>query len=251
MTDKNMTRGGLPLKEHLELLWELQKIDLDLKLIKEQRERYPKELKKLDEKQRLERERVHKEREKLETLEKERRQKERNLIGEQEKIKRSEGRMTEVKTNKEYQALLSEIETFKEAAGRIEEEILLVMDEIEEVKKQLSKREKEIALTLEKVEAEKQKLQEKMEQDELAWKEKNDRKEILSKQVETNLFKLYNMLKEKRQGIGMVSVRNETCQGCFVNVPPQMFIEVQKNNSLIRCPNCNRILYWDGNGERK
>jgi hypothetical protein len=49
----------------------------------------------------------------------------------------------------------------------------------------------------------------------------------------------------------MVSARNETCQGCFVNVPPQMFIEVQKNNSLVRCPNCNRILYWDGNGEKK
>lgn len=239
------------MKEHLELLWELQKIDLDLKHIKEARERYPKELKKLDEKQKLEKERIHKEREKLETLEKERRQKEKNLIGEQDKIKRSEGRMTEVKTNKEYQALLSEIETFKEAAGRIEEEILLVMDEIEEVKKQLSKREKEIALILEKVETEKQKLQEKMEQDEVAWKEKSERREILSKQVESNLFKLYNMLKEKRQGIGMVSVRNETCQGCFMNVPPQMFIEVQKNNALIRCPNCNRILYWDGNGERK
>ncbi len=215
------------------------------------RDRYPKELKKLEEKQRLEQERFLKEKEKLESLEKERRQKERNLIGEQDKIKRSEGRMSEVKTNKEYQALLSEIETFKEAAGRIEEEILLIMEEIEELKKHLARREKEMASTLEKVEEEKKKILQKMDQDEIAWKEKSQRKEILSKQVESNLFKLYNMLKEKRQGIGMVSVKNETCQGCFVNVPPQMFIEVQKNNALIRCPNCNRILYWDGNGEKK
>lgn len=239
------------MREHLELLWELQKIDLDLKQIIDGRDRYPKELKKLEEKQKQEKERFLKEKEKLDSLEKERRQKERNLLGEQEKIKRSEGRMTEVKTNKEYQALLSEIETFKEAAGRIEEEILLIMEEIEELKKQLAKREKEMATTLEKVEEEKRKIQEKMDQDEIAWKEKSHRKEILSKQVESNLFKLYNMLKEKRQGIGMVSVRNETCQGCFVNVPPQMFIEVQKNNAIIRCPNCNRILYWDGNGEKK
>lgn len=239
------------MREHLELLWELQKLDLDLKNIEEERDRYPKEIKKLDEKQNLEKERIHKEREKLESLEKERRQKEKNLIGEQDKIKRSEGKMPEVKTNKEYQALLSEIETFKEVAGRVEEEILLVMDEIDELKKQLSKRENEIAITLEKVEAEKRKIQEKMEQDEAVWKEKSERKETLSKQVESKLFKLYNMLREKRQGTGMVNVRNETCQGCFVNVPPQMFIEVQKNNSLIRCPNCNRILYWDGNGEKK
>jgi predicted nucleic acid-binding Zn-ribbon protein len=239
------------LREYLELLWELQKIDLDLKAIEEDRDRYPKEMKKLDERQKLERERIHKEREKLESLEKERRQKEKHLIGEQEKIKRSEGRMAEVKTNKEYQALLTEIETFKEAMGRVEEEILLIMDEIEEVKKQLSKREKEIALILEKVEAEKREIQEKMGRGEILWKEKLERKESLSKQVESNLFKLYNMLREKRQGIGMVNVRNETCQGCYVNVPPQMFIEVQKNNALIRCPNCNRILYWDGNGEKK
>jgi predicted nucleic acid-binding Zn-ribbon protein len=52
------------LREHLELLWELQKIDLDLKNIEEERDRYPKEMKKLDEKQNLEKERIHKEREK-------------------------------------------------------------------------------------------------------------------------------------------------------------------------------------------
>lgn len=239
------------MREHLELLWELQRIDLALKAIEEDRDRYPKEMKKLDEKQNLEKERILKEREKLESLEKERRQKEKALTGEQDKIKRSEGKMSEVKTNKEYQALLTEIETFKEAVGRVEEEILVVMDEIEEVKKQLSKREKEITVTLEKVEAEKRDIQEKMSQGEVLWKEKLERKESLSKQVESGLFKLYNMLREKRQGIGMVNVRHETCQGCYVNVPPQMFIEVQKNNSLIRCPNCNRILYWDGNGEKK
>jgi len=44
--------------------------------------------------------------------------------------------------------------------------------------------------------------------------------------------------------VGVVNVRHETCQGCFVHIPPQMFIEVQKNNEIIRCPNCNRILYF-------
>ncbi len=239
------------MREQLELLWELQKIDLDLKNIHEDRERYPREMKKLDEKQSIEKERIQKEKGKLETLEKDRRQKERDLAGEQEKIKRSEGRMSEVKTNKEYQALLNEVETFKQAASRVEEEILLVMDEIDELKKDLSKREKEIVVIVEKFEAEKKKIEEKMAQDNLVWKEKQKRKETLSKQIESKLFMLYNTLKEKRLGIGVVCVRDETCQGCFVNVPPQMFIEVQKNNSIVRCPNCNRILYWEGNRGKK
>jgi len=237
------------LRDQLELLWELQKIDLLLKTIKEERDRYPKEMKKLDENQVIEKERIQKEREKIESLEKERRRKEGNLNLEQEKIKRAEGRMFEVKTNKEYQALLSEIEAIKEADSREEEEILQVMDEIDELKKDLSRREKEMAITMEKIEAEKRKIQEGMAQGDAVWKKQLERREVLSKQIESKLFKLYNTLKEKRQGIGVVSAKQETCQGCFVNVPPQMFIEVQKNNSLIRCPNCNRILYWEGDGK--
>ena len=237
------------MRDQLELLWELQKIDLSLKGIKEERDRYPKEIKKLDENQNIEKERVQKEREKIELLEKERRRKEGHLNLEQEKIKRAEGRMFEVKTNKEYQALLSEIEAIKEANSREEEEILQVMDEIDELKKDLSKREKEMAITMEKIGAEKRKMQERMAQGDTVWKQQLERREVVSKQIESKLLKLYNTLKEKRQGIGVVSVKQETCQGCFVNVPPQMFIEVQKNNTLIRCPNCNRILYWEGNGK--
>ncbi len=239
------------MREQLELLWELQKIDLELKSIKEERDRYPREMKKLEEKQKIEKERIHKEKEKIESLEKTRRQKEGHLNLEQEKIKRAEGRMSEVKTNKEYQALLSEIDAIKEANSRMEEEILQVLDEIDELKKDLSKREKEAGVTLEKIEAEQKKLQEKIAHDEKAWTEQIERREVLSKQIESKLIKLYNTLKEKRQGVGVVSAKSETCQGCFVNVPPQMFIEVQKNNALIRCPNCNRILYWEGERNTK
>jgi len=239
------------LKEQLELVWELQKIDLALKSIKEGRDRYPKEIKKLDERQKIEKERIQKEKEKIESLEKTRRQKEGQLNLEQEKIKRAEGRMSEVKTNKEYQALLNEIDAMKESNSRMEEEILQVLEEIDELKKDLSKREKEAGITFEKIEVEQKKLQEKMNHDERVWDEQMERREVLSKQIESKLLKLYITLKEKRQGIGVVSAKSETCQGCFVNVPPQMFIEVQKNNALIRCPNCNRILYWDGVGKKK
>jgi len=243
-------RRGL-LREQLELLWELQKIDLELKSIKEGRDRYPKEMKKLEEKQKIERERIQKEKEKVESLEKTRRQREGQLNLEQEKIKRAEGKMSEVKTNKEYQALLSEIDAVKEANSRMEEEILQVLDEIDELKKDLLKKEKEVGVSLEKIEVERKKLQEKIAHDEKAWNEQMERREVLSKQIESKLFKLYNTLKEKRQGVGVVSAKSETCQGCFVNVPPQMFIEVQKNNILIRCPNCNRILYWEGDRNKK
>ena len=239
------------MKEQLDLLWELQKIDLEIKGLKESEERYPKEIKRLDEKQKVEKEKIQKEKERVEILEKERRHKEGQLTLEQEKVKKTEGRMFEVKTNKEYQALLTEIDTLKGASSREEEAILQLLEEIDDVKKTLSKREKEIAATLAKIEGEKKALQEKMNRDGEVLKRQVARREAVTKQLELNLYKLYNTLREKRKGVGVVSVKQETCQGCFVNVPPQMFIEVQKNNALVRCPNCNRILYWEGNGETK
>jgi predicted nucleic acid-binding Zn-ribbon protein len=239
------------LREQLDLLWELQKIDLELKNIKGERDRFPKEMKTLDEKQNIEKERIQKEKEKIESLEKERRRKEGLLSTEQEKTKRAEGKMFEVKTNKEYQALLNEIEAVKKANSRVEEEILEVMDEIDELRKKLLKREKEVAMTLDKIEGEKKAIQERIGHGDEMWKKQMERREMLSKQIESQHFKLYNTFNEKRQGVGVVNVKNETCQGCFVNIPPQMYIEVQKNNNLIQCPNCNRILYWDGNGKKK
>jgi predicted nucleic acid-binding Zn-ribbon protein len=199
----------------------------------------------------MEKERIQKEKEKVELLEKERRQREGLLSSEQEKIKRAEGRMFEIKTNKEYQALLNEIEAAKAANSKVEEEILEVMGEVDDLRKKLLKREKEVAVTLEKIEGEKKQIQERIAHGDEVWEKQMERREFLSKQIESKHFKLYNTLKEKRQGVGVVNVKNETCQGCFVNIPPQMYIEVQKNNNLIQCPNCNRILYWDGNGKTK
>jgi predicted nucleic acid-binding Zn-ribbon protein len=247
----NLKKRRSSLKEQLNLLWELQKIDLEIRTIVDSQEVYPRELKRLDERQRIEKEKIQKEKEKIELLEKERRQKEGHLSLEQEKIKKTEGRMFEVKTNKEYQAFLSEIETLKGIHSREEEEILQLLEEIDELRENHSKREKEIATTLGKIEGEKKGLQEKMAHDQGVLKRQMERKEAITKQLEAKLYKLYNTLKEKRKGVGVVSVKHETCQGCFVHVPPQMFIEVQKNNALIRCPNCNRILYWEGNGDAK
>jgi predicted nucleic acid-binding Zn-ribbon protein len=239
------------LRDQLELLWEIQKIDLDLRQIREEQDRFPREMRRLDEKQGIEKERLQKEKEKIDSLEKERRQKESHLTAEIDRVKKAEGKMFEVKTNKEYQALLNEMETIKTANNREEETILQILEEIDELRKGFLKKEKELAVAQEKIEAERKTIQERMTQNDALLKKEMERREALSKQLESRLYGLYNTLMEKRQGIGVVTVRHETCQGCFVHIPPQMFIEVQKNKDLIRCPNCNRILYWEGDGKTK
>jgi len=60
----------------------------------------------------------------------------------------------------------------------------------------------------------------------------------------------YQMLLEKRQGLAVASVSNGVCHACNMNLRPQLYIELQKQQTLILCPNCSRILFWE-NGRRR
>ena len=49
-----------------------------------------------------------------------------------------------------------------------------------------------------------------------------------------------------RQAWPMAEARGEACSGCYMSIPPQVFVNVKKNESVITCPNCGRILYYKG-----
>ncbi|MBI3754791.1 MAG: hypothetical protein HY265_01330, partial [Deltaproteobacteria bacterium] len=76
-------------------------------------------------------------------------------------------------------------------------------------------------------------------------KEKTEEKAAIAKDISPSLLKRYETIKQKRQGIAIVSVEGDACQGCYMNIPPQIYIQLQKGPSnLIFCPHCHRILYW-------
>ena len=232
------------MNEQLRLLRELQDVDLQLKAIEADKERYPLEMKTLDEKLASEKETSKKKKERIELLEKERRQKEGDLELEQERIKRAQSKLYDIKTNKEYQALLTEIETLKEVDSQREIEILEIMDEIDELKKEYGGVEKALLEMEERIGAEKRQLEESLGKADSALATKKRKRTMITKKLSPELMGLYRTLKEKRR-TAVVSARFGTCQGCNVRIPPQMFNEVQRNEAIIVCPSCNRILYWE------
>jgi len=232
------------LNEQLRLLRELQDVDLQLKAIEADKERYPMEMKNLDEKLASEKEMSKQKRERIELLEKERRQKEGDLELEQERIKKAQSKLYDIKTNKEYQALLTEIETLKEVDSQREIEILEIMDEIDELKKEYGGVEKALLEMEERIGAEKRQLEESLGEADSALATKKRKRTMITKKLSPELIGLYRTLKEKRR-TAVVPARFGTCQGCNVRIPPQMFNEVQRNEAIIVCPSCNRILYWE------
>jgi uncharacterized protein len=232
------------LEQELKTIYEAQKINIQI--IENERKLLlaPKKIEGMDKEIKGIKDKVEKEKGMIEELEKERKRKEKELDVEKEKIKKFESRLYEVKTNKEYQALLKEIEGTKETNDKTEEEIIIIMEKVEELKKDfesslthLKKREKESENEINRLEKEINSM------DKTIMELKQSRDKLLST-VSDNLRATYNTLIEKRNGIAVVNVKNGVCLGCFMNIPPQLFIEVTKNRQLILCPSCNRIFYF-------
>ncbi len=232
------------MERELETLFEAQKIESMIMEGEQKLLQAPRKLKQMEDELSGIRQKIEKEKEIIEELEKERRKKEKELEGEKEKIKKLEVRLYDVKTNKEYQALLKEIESAKEANDRTEEDVLVLMDKVEDLRKDyesstklLEKLEKESEVERAEIEKETRSM------DEVIAKLTTERDNLLSV-VSENLRTIYGILRERRGGIAVSNVKNGVCLGCNMNIPPQLYIEVTKNKQLIQCPSCNRILFF-------
>jgi hypothetical protein len=232
------------LNEQLRLLRELQDVDLELKTIEADKERYPREIENLDEKLASERDTFTKRGERIELLERERRQKEGELELEQERMRKAQSKLYEVKTNKEYQALLMEIETLKEINSQREIEILEIMDEIDQLKGEHRTMERELLELGERIGQEKKRLEESLGKVDGALATKKRKRTMVTKKISPELISLYQALTQRRR-TAVVPARFGTCQGCNMKIPPQLFNEVQRSEAIIVCPSCNRILYWE------
>jgi predicted nucleic acid-binding Zn-ribbon protein len=230
--------------EELETLCAMQKLDTQLIENERKRAEAPKRLAELEQDLQKAKDKITKQKEIIDELDKERRRKEKDLDAEKERIKKVQAKLYEIKTNKEYQAVLKETEAAQAANDKTEEEIILLLERIEELRRDyeasmayVKKRDKE-------VEAEKKELEKEMSSIESLVADLKKERDALLIKVSGEAKAHYKVLMEKRSGLAVVNVRNGVCLGCYMNIPPQLFLEVTKNARLITCPSCNRIFCY-------
>ena len=230
--------------EELETLCEMQKLDTQLIEHERKRAQAPKRLAEIEHDLQNAKDKVVKEKEIIEELDKERRRKEKELDSEKERIKKVQSKLYEIKTNKEYQAVLKETEAAQAANDKTEEEVIFLLERIEELRKDydasvayVKKRDKE-------VDAEKKELEKEMVSVESVVTALRKERDKLLSRVSGEAKARYKVLMEKRSGLAVVNVKNGVCLGCYMNIPPQLFLEVTRNARLITCPSCNRIFCY-------
>ena len=167
------------------------------------------------------------------------------------KIEKSQEKLRLVKTNKEYQSSLKEIDDIKAANSKLEDEMLEFLEQIETAEQSLIDNKQEYSRVVDDLEHEKKSIIQAAEQGEKELAGLQSDRDAVAAVLDAKLMDIFKyQLSKQGDGIGIVEVINEVCQGCYMNIPPQMYNDLQRGISLKYCPSCERIIYWQDQDER-
>lgn len=171
-------------------------------------------------------------------------EKERMLQEEGRKAAEKRMRMNRVKNLKELQALQREIDQIKQSNAQLEEELIPLLEELEGQATSVKVKEEELA-RLEGQRGEKtREMKAQVVETEQAIAEATKTRLAIASQVNGELIERYELIFSRRGGMAVVAVSEGTCQGCYMNIPPQLWNEIIKSERLNLCPSCHRILYY-------
>ena len=159
-------------------------------------------------------------------------------------IAKSNSKRSLVKTNREYWASMKEVEDLKAQMKTKEEDVLSVLEELES----LGNEKVGFAEALEAIkpdfETEINDLKQKLEKAQAEIDKRQETRGKLTQKVERDLLERYEALTNSRGGIALAGVRDGICMACNMLIPPQVYNELLRNDQLLTCPNCQRIIYW-------
>jgi uncharacterized protein len=232
------------MEEQLSLLIQLQEIDARIRVKTEQKKILPEALAALERKRAAAKEDLDKVKEALQEAQKAKRERDQDFEAGAQKVEKLKARASEIKNNKEYQALLKEIEAAERENKSIEDGILLLMEKIDGAAAQVTgaeQRSKEEELA---IEAERKRHQAAFAKNDEELKDLERERQDAMSRISPQALAHYNRLFASKGGVAMAEARGEACSGCYMSIPPQVFVNVKKNESIITCPNCGRILYY-------
>ena len=230
-------------EEQIVHLIKLQALDSRLYSLRRERQSKPKLIQDLEVRRNEEQAAVKALEEKIKASQVKRKQRELDLQSREDGIKKLQAQLYQLKTNKEYQTMQHEIEGQKADNSRIEDEILVLMEEAENLNKEMAK-EKELFADAEKhLNEDKKKIEAEITSlDSEISSLEAQRKEITAL-VDKKVLVHYEKVLAGRDGVALSAVKGKSCQGCFMNLPPQVINEIKMKDKIVTCESCARILY--------
>lgn len=238
-----------PIKEQITFLIELQVIDGEIYALNREKNEKPRQLKAIEESLEAKKTGIKQAEENLKSLQVKLKEKEVTLQQKEEQIKKLQIQLYQLKTNKEYSAMLTEIEGVKADNSIIEEEIIGLMDEIDAAKKKIAGEKALFKKEEESAQKEKDTISSRIKEIDSRLAGLSVKREEILPNVEKQTLARYERILKNRDGFAMVPVEGGACGGCHMNLPPQVISEVKLREDIVVCGSCLRILYIDENVE--
>ena len=230
-------------EEQIKLLVELQELDTHIFKMKSDLEAIPRAIKKKDDELKEKSVNLKKLEDESKALLMKRKEKEGEIESKEGVIKKYQSQLNLVKTNKEYTALQDEVGRNKADISVIEEDIIKIFDAADA-------KNREIAIEKVSLKVEESKAQgEKSAMETEAAGVKKELESVMAKRseltpkIEPKILSKYERLLNNRDGLAIVPVTGDSCQGCFRALPPQVINEIRMKDAVVVCDSCARILY--------
>lgn len=230
--------------KQIEQLISLQKVDDEIHSVKNELESAPKELENLRVKFAEIKEQRERQTDKMAHLSEQVKRLGIEIDDESARIKKSRNKLMQATTSKEYHAMVREMDNLERTNKDREEEKTALVEEVtrqtaiqEEVEGEYTRVKEELEALEKTIDERTGKARASLEQ--LLLKRKETAKEVPSP-----VFVRYEFIRERLSHPIIVPVSGGICTGCFIAIPPQNFIELQKGTQILSCPNCQRLMFW-------
>jgi len=228
--------------EDIRFLIQIVKKDLELRENRNILENHPGKIAGIDRKLRQMEERYGEASGALDKLNKEKIRLDQDVEYDNQKIAEKKNEQLSVKNNEEYRAKSLEIDFLVKKIDREESRILEILEEMEAKKKDVEEVTRQIDSEKDALQAERDRLVSAMESAEARLKQLDDEKSRILPVLSDRVRKRYERILKAKGDSGVANLIEDVCQGCYSRVPPQKAHEVRRNDSIITCEACGRIL---------
>ncbi|MCP4744955.1 MAG: hypothetical protein GY874_02280 [Desulfobacteraceae bacterium] len=160
-----------------------------------------------------------------------------------DRVIKNEGKLRSVKTNKEYQSLLKEIDDLKAKRSQIEDGMLQALEIIETMEAEVASLSAGFAQIKSEIEEQQANIRKREQSQQQVFEQFKQERDSIWTKFDPKLQKLFEKVKRQGKGIAMAAISDGVCQVCRMNIPPQMVNDLLKMDSLRHCPYCQRIIY--------
>jgi uncharacterized protein len=228
----------------LEGLVRLQKAETELRRAESELAEVPKQRAELDASVASERGRLEAVREAAANSLKTRRQLEGELQDLETKRSKYKGQLMEVKTNKEYTAMLHEIEAVERDVRAREDQILAEMERAETLSADVKREEAEFKNAEARHRDDGRLLDARAEALRKEAARLSAERDAIAETITSEARELFQRVARLR-GVAVAEARDAMCQLCHVKLRPQMFMDLKRNDEVVQCPSCSRILFYE------